>query len=80
MFSSPQLIKYKHLLGISEYLVQEDGIWNWDESLIKASVNSNLEIVRLMIDGGANTHSKDTFKRTALMLAKSSFRNSETFC
>ena len=62
-FSALQLIKYKDILGISEYLVQKDGIYDWDESLIKAFENPKLdfEIFRLLVDGGANINVKDNF-------------------
>ena len=68
-FSAPQLIKYQHLLRISEYLVQEDGICDWDKSLVKASNNSNSEIVRLMIDGGADVNGRGEENSTALTYA-----------
>ena len=69
-FSASQIIKCKHVLGISDYLVQKDGICDWDKSLFEASFrNSNIEIVRLMIDGGANVNGKDEYNSTALILA-----------
>ena len=70
-FSASQLIKYKRVLGISEYLVPRGGICDWDESLIKAcrKPTQNLEIVRLMIDGGANVNAIDRKEKTALIFA-----------
>ena len=49
--TASQIIKYEHALEISEYLVQD-----WNQSLVEASKNSNIEIVRLMIDGGASLY------------------------
>ena len=73
-FSAFQLIKYQDILDISKYLVKDDDIWDWDESLIKATGDSkaSLEIFRLMIDGGANVNAVDKWSGitlTPLMLA-----------
>ena len=56
-FTGSQLIKYQDILEISEYLVEIDGFWDLNESLIKASrySNSKCEIARLIIDGGADS-------------------------
>ena len=60
-FSAAQLIKYKHVLGISQYLFLNDNVNDWDRSLIKAFGNRKLkfEIFRLLVDGGANINAKD---------------------
>jgi hypothetical protein len=42
-FSASQLIKYKHILGISEFLIHhKDNTRNMTRALIQASQNSNL--------------------------------------
>ena len=60
-FSAYQIIKDIHVQGIREYLVQTDGIFDWDQSFIEAFRNSNLELVRLMIDAGANVNFEDEY-------------------
>ena len=60
-FSASQLIKYKDILGISKYLVQEGNIWDMDRALRKAAEDSNLEVIRLFIEAGANVNTKGRF-------------------
>ena len=69
-FSAPQLItKYEHLLGITEHLVKRSGICDWEKSLIEAMDSSNIEISRLMIDGGADVNGRGRNHGTSLILA-----------
>jgi hypothetical protein len=77
-FSASQLIKYKHILGIGDYMLKKANIWDTDEikmdkALIEALEYSNpklnFEIFRLLIEAGANLHSKDTAHQTCLMKA-----------
>ena len=70
-FSASQLIKYQRFLGIREYFFQRNGICDWDELLLRAirQRTQNLEIARLMIEGGANPDSKNEIGFTALMYA-----------
>ena len=68
-FSASQLIKYKNILGISEYLSQEENIWDMNRALIKASQNSNLEIFRLFIEADANAKTNNRLQQTCLIVA-----------
>ena len=66
--ASIKYIKYKHILGISEHIVH-----NMDKALIvaikKENPKPNSDILRLLIDAGANVNSKDETDTTALALA-----------
>ena len=54
-FSPSQLVKYKDILGVNEYLIQENTVCDMERSLARAflytRLNSNSDILRLLIDG-----------------------------
>ena len=66
--ASIQYIKYKHILGISGHIVQD-----MDQALIitikKENRKPNPDILRLLIDAGADVNAKDETDTTALALA-----------
>ena len=60
---------YKDILSLSDYINQSDEIKNLNESFVLASNNSNLEILRLLIDAGVDINAKDEYGYTALTTA-----------
>ena len=71
-FSLSKLIKYKHVLGFSEFLDDQatSDIAKINlKQLFKAIEKDNLEIVKYMIENGADVNAKDDYENTALILA-----------
>ena len=69
-FSASQIIKYEHVLDISEYLVKTGCTCDWNQSLVEATESKsiqNSEVVRLMIDVGADVNGRNWDNQTGLM-------------
>jgi ankyrin repeat protein len=62
MFSAGQLIKYKDILLLNKYIKPEYGIYDLKPSLLLAAKKPNVEIVRLLIDSGADINIQGALK------------------
>ena len=65
--SARELPKYKYFLGLETYFNQNSNDLN--EPFLLAANYSNLEIVRLLLEAGANVNARDTNGNTALAIA-----------
>ena len=68
IFSASELIKYQHILGLSDYL---DCNNNLDQALISVCDQDeiNLETIRLLVEGGADINAEGEYGERALICA-----------
>jgi hypothetical protein len=67
--SARQLPKYKYFLGLETYFNQINNSINLNESFLLAVNYPDSEIVKLLIEAGANFNARDTNGNTALAIA-----------
>ena len=75
-FSISQLIKYHHILGLTEYIINDtEGskrLLNDTKSLCLASKNASLEIIKFLVESGANLNATGEKEETPFLEATSS--------